>query len=49
MSDEDVGDVGSGPAWAGPDSEMLQDSSTASGSSKVLPLTPANPEEGLGT
>ena len=48
ISDEDVGDIGSCPAWAGLDSGMLQDSSTCSGSSKVLPLTPADPEEGLG-
>ncbi len=34
----DVGEVGSGPAWAGQDSEMRQDSSTASGSSRRLSL-----------
>jgi hypothetical protein len=34
----DIGDVGSGPAWAGPDSEMRQDSSTAAGSSRRLSL-----------
>jgi hypothetical protein len=38
MLDEDVWDVGSCPAWAGPDWGMLQDSSTGSGFSKVLPL-----------
>jgi hypothetical protein len=36
MSDEDVGDVGSGPGWAGPDSEMRQDSSTASAPPQTL-------------
>jgi hypothetical protein len=45
----DVGDVGSGPAWTGPDSEMRQDSSTASGSSRRLSLTPPETERGLGS
>ena len=43
----DIGDVGTGPAKAGPDSEMRRDSSTASGSITIRSLTPPEPEEGL--